>query len=120
MLCLNLCQLPSVIKCMSCRGWSLPTCLPHQPRAAVTDVMEGKPKELVGVINILFHDDQPGHMLFQGPGYHHWISEDFGKTYVAIETPGKTLGYGSQLKLHPTQPDWVLARVRRNECLKVR
>ena len=82
--------------------------------------MEGKPKELVGVINILFHDDQPGHMLFQGPGYHHWISEDFGKTYVAIETPGKTLGYGSQLKLHPTQPDWVLARVRRNECLKVR
>ena len=72
------------------------------------------------MINILFHDDQPGHMLFQGPGYHHWISEDFGKTYVAIETPGKTLGYGSQLKLHPTQPDWVLARVRRNECLKVR
>ena len=81
--------------------------------------MEGQPAELVGVLNILFHQHQPGHMLFQGPGYHHWISEDFGKTYAAIETPGKTLGYGSQLKLHPTQPDWVLARVRRNECLKV-
>lgn len=25
----------------------------------------------------------------------------------------------SEIKIHPTHPDWVLARVRRNECLKV-
>ena len=34
------------------------------------------------------------HMLFQGPGHKHWISEDYGKTYTAVDTPGGTLGYG--------------------------
>lgn len=49
----------------------------------------------------------------------HWISEDFGHTYEAVKTPGDTLGYGADIKIHPTQPDWVLSLVRRNECLKV-
>ena len=81
--------------------------------------MSSKAPELVGVVNIHFLPSHPGHMLFQGPGYHHWISNDFGKTYEPIETPGRTLGYGAEIRIHPTKPDWVLSRVRRNECLKV-
>lgn len=75
--------------------------------------------EYVGVVNIHFQASHPGHMLFQGPGYHHWISNDFGRTYEPIDTPGHTMGYGAEIKIHPSKPDWVLSRVQRNECLKV-
>lgn len=76
--------------------------------------------DMVGVVNIHFQDSHPGHMMFQGPGFHHWISNDFGRTYEPIETPGQTIGYGAEIKIHPSKPDWVLSRVRRNECLRVR
>ena len=76
--------------------------------------------DLVGVVNIHFLDSHPAHMMFQGSGFHHWISNDYGRTYEPIDTPGKTLGYGADIKIHPTKPDWVLSRVRRKECLHVR
>jgi hypothetical protein len=86
----------------------------------MTDALDDDDKKhaYVGVVDVHFLKEHPGHMLFQGPGHTHWISEDYGKTYNAVDTPGGTLGYGSEIKIHPTHPDWVLARVRRNECLK--
>ena len=33
-----------------------------------------------------------------------------------VETPGRTLGFWMECKVHPTQPDWLLAKVRRIEC----
>ena len=134
--------------------------------AGLPDALDADDKKhaYVGVVDVHFLKEHPGHMLFQGPGHTHWISEDYGKTYNAVDTPGGTLGYGrcawpvglharpaeprscclttqiltspagllcklsrregcavhcSEIKIHPTHPDWVLARVRRNECLKV-
>ncbi len=48
----------------------------------------------MGVVDLHFLPDHPGHILFQGPGHLHWISEDYGKTYTGVPTPGGTLGYG--------------------------
>lgn len=48
----------------------------------------------MGVVDVHFLKEHPGHILFQGPGHIHWISEDYGKTYTAVDTPGSTLGYG--------------------------
>lgn len=45
------------------------------------------------------------------------MSTDYGVTYKALPTPGGTEGYAQEIRLHPRQPDWLLARVRRNECL---
>lgn len=86
----------------------------------MTDALDEKDRKdaLVGVISIHSPKRRPGHMLFQGPGHMHWTSKDFGETYEAQPTPGKTLGYGASIKIHPTQPDWVLSLVRRNECIK--
>lgn len=81
--------------------------------------MKGETPDLVGVVNIHFLATHPAHMLFQGPGHYHWISNDYGRTYEPIETPGRTLGYGAEIRIHPRKPDWLLSRVRRNECLKV-
>ena len=44
------------------------------------------------------------------------MSSDWGATFKALPSPGDTEGYGQELRLHPRQPDWVLARVRRNAC----
>lgn len=61
-----------------------------------TDALDDKDKKdaLVGVVDLHFLPEHPGHILFQGPGHMHWISEDYGKTYTAVPTPGGTLGYG--------------------------
>lgn len=45
------------------------------------------------------------------------MSTDYGVTYKALPTPGGTEGYAQEIRPHPRQPDWLLARVRRNECL---
>jgi hypothetical protein len=45
------------------------------------------------------------------------VSGDYGASFKALPSPGGTEGYGQELRLHPRQPDWVLAKVRRNECL---
>ena len=33
-----------------------------------------------------------------------------------METPGRTLGFWQECKMHPSQPDWLLAKVRRLVC----
>lgn len=53
----------------------------------------------------------------QAQGRYHFLSTDYGVTYKALPTPASTEGYAQEIRLHPRQPDWLLARVRRNECL---
>ncbi len=50
-------------------------------------------------------------------GRFHFVSTDYGTTFKALPTPGNTEGYAQELRLHPRQQDWILAKVRRNECL---
>ena len=88
-------------------------------RMAIADAMGGATPDMVGVVNIHFLASHPAHMMFQGPGHYHWISNDYGKTYEPIETPGSTLGYDAEIRIHPSKPDWVLSRVRRIECHQV-
>ncbi|KAK9828958.1 hypothetical protein WJX72_003046 [[Myrmecia] bisecta] len=73
--------------------------------------------EAEGVVDLHFHPRHSQKILIQGPGLHHWTTEDFGASYKAVDTPGKTLGLWHELKIHPTQADWILAKVRRNACL---
>jgi hypothetical protein len=35
---------------------------------------------------------------------------------MQVDTPGKTLGYWHEIKIHPGRPEWILAKVRRNVC----
>lgn len=46
-------------------------------------------------------------------------TEDYGATFTALDSPGETVGQYHELRLHPHKADWVLAKVRRNECLKL-
>ena len=36
----------------------------------------------------------------------------------AVETPGRTVGFLAELRLHPNQTEWILSRVQRNDCLE--
>lgn len=72
---------------------------------------------LAGVVDILWHEKKPDRLLLQGKGRYHFLSTDWGASFKAISSPGNTEGYGQEMRLHPRQPDWILAKVRRNECL---
>lgn len=75
-------------------------------------------EDMLGVLDLHFHQRHPERILFQGPGFYFWVTEDFGRTYKALPTPGEaTLGFWMELKVHPNVPDWLLAKVKRKECL---
>ena len=95
-------------------------------------------------MEVVYGDTHPDRLLVLGAAFHNWISTDFGKTFsrvrlagtqqpqrpaacdrqsavlrslvTQVETPGRTLGFWMECKVHPTQPDWLLAKVRRMEC----
>ena len=78
------------------------------------DPEEGKQ----GVLDIHYHPWQPSHIFLQGPAYHYWVTRDYGVSFKAYKTPGdQTLGFWMELKIHPRVPDWLLAKVRRKDCL---
>ena len=35
---------------------------------------------------------------------------------LQVDTPGRTLGFWHEFKIHPNRPDWILAKVRRSVC----
>ncbi|KAK9831811.1 hypothetical protein WJX74_010382 [Apatococcus lobatus] len=88
----------------------------------VSDKMEGAwggdRTDEQGVLEIIHHWGKPQQLLFLGPGFHHWISGDYGSTFETAPTPGNTLGFWNQIKTHPRQPDWLAAQVRRRDCLE--
>ncbi|CAL5221253.1 g3408 [Coccomyxa viridis] len=77
---------------------------------------KGTDGDLAGILDLYFHTDHPEKILFAGPALNHWITEDFGRTYTKVDTPGRTLGFWHELKIHPNRPDWILAKVRRSVC----
>ena len=34
-----------------------------------------------GIVDIQFHPEDTQHMLFHGLGFHHWITQDSGRTF---------------------------------------
>lgn len=38
-------------------------------------------KQVIGIREITMHPSSPGRMLLQGLGFHHWVSNDYGKTF---------------------------------------
>ena len=69
-----------------------------------------------GVANIIWNDIKPDRVLLLGRGRWHWVTSDSGATFKAIPSPGNTLGFGQEVKPHPRQADWLLAKVRRDAC----
>ena len=104
----------------------------------------GADADAAGVMEVVYDDTHPDRLLVLGAAFHNWISTDFGKTFSRVrlantqqpqrpagcecrargsrlfvqqvETPGRTLGFWMECKVHPTQPDWLLAKVQRMEC----
>jgi hypothetical protein len=72
--------------------------------------------ETKGIVDIHMPTEHVKQIMFQGAGYKHWITEDYGVTFKSISTPGKTLGWWNEIKLHPNRPQWVLAKTQRHEC----
>ncbi|BDA42979.1 Vacuolar protein sorting/targeting protein 10 [Coccomyxa sp. Obi] len=77
---------------------------------------QGMNADLAGILDIYFHEDHPERILFAGPAYYHWVTSDYGQTFTKVETPGHTLGFWHEIKIHPGRPEWILAKVRRNVC----
>lgn len=50
-------------------------------------------------------------------GRYHFVSSDYGASFKALPTPGDTAGFAHEIRLHPRQPDWLLAKVQRNQCI---
>jgi hypothetical protein len=77
--------------------------------------VEAGPDADVGVVAVVAHKAQQK-VLFQGRGRFHWASADGGATMTALATPGNTLGGWQDIRPHPRQPEWLLARARRDAC----
>lgn len=71
----------------------------------------------LGVVAIRAHKDKPDSIFLQGRDRFNWVSSDGGQTFTAVPSAGGTLGYSQEMKLHPRQSDWLLAKAQRNECL---
>lgn len=63
---------------------------------------------------------KPKHVFVQGAGRSNWVSTDYGVRWERVDSPGNTIGFWAQIKLHYVQEDWMLALVRRNECYRSR
>ena len=75
--------------------------------------------DMLGVLDLHFHERHPEKILIQGPGFFFWVTEDYGRTFKAYPTPGEaTLGFWMELKVHPNVPEWLLAKVKRKDCLQ--
>ena len=84
----------------ACRARSKPAAAPshawntEQPHGIVlacAGASEGPISE-EGVVDIIYHWSSPHNLLFLGPGFHLWTSNDFGDTFTELDTPGRTLG----------------------------
>eukprot|EP00887_Chlorella_sp_A99_P000674 scaffold5.g674.t1 len=55
-----------------------------------------------------------------GKGRFHFVSPDSGATFKAVDTPGKAIGFAQDIKAHPRQQDWLLAKARSGRGTGVR
>ena len=40
--------------------------------------------DMAGILDLYFHEDHPEKILFAGPGYFHWVTSDFGRTFTKV------------------------------------
>lgn len=71
----------------------------------------------IGVVALHWHESKPSQILFQGRGRWNWITSDSGTTFTAVRTPGNAIGFVQEIKTHPHQAEWLLAKARRDVCL---
>ena len=71
----------------------------------------------LGVVAVHWNEARPERLFFQGRGRWHWTSTDGGATFTALASPGQTVGLVQEIKPHPRQTDWVMAKVRRDACM---
>jgi len=70
----------------------------------------------VGVVALHWSEFRAEQVFFQGRGRWHWVSSDAGASFRAVPSPGNTLGFSQEIKVHPYQSDWILAKVQRDSC----
>uniref|UniRef100_A0A061QZD8 Oligoxyloglucan reducing end-specific cellobiohydrolase n=1 Tax=Tetraselmis sp. GSL018 TaxID=582737 RepID=A0A061QZD8_9CHLO len=70
------------------------------------------------IIDLHFRHESPHRMLLQGAGPYHWTTRDYGRAFRKVPSPGGVPGPNIRFRLHPTNPEYVLARVRSEGCGK--
>lgn len=121
--CISCCGVP--VSVLQCKQPGLVSRQDQQLHATSVSAAAALPagaatsEDMLGVLDLHFHLRNPERILFQGPGFYFWVTEDYGRTYKALPTPGEaTLGFWMELKIHPNVPEWLLAKVKRKECLR--
>lgn len=69
-----------------------------------------------GIVNVHWHPSKPEKVFLQGRGRYHFVSDDNGATFSAVSSPGNTVGYSQEAKVHPKRPDWILIKALRDSC----
>mmetsp|Transcript_9550 Transcript_9550/g.24227 ORF Transcript_9550/g.24227 Transcript_9550/m.24227 type:complete len:902 (+) Transcript_9550:171-2876(+) len=74
----------------------------------------------LGVLEMHFLPERPHRILLQGNDKFHWFTGDYGRTFSKVESPGNVPGSLISFKLHPNNPEYLLALVRSTECATLR
>lgn len=73
----------------------------------------------VSVLEIVRNPFNVHHILVRGHERVNWITRDLGSSYLAVSTPANTLGSHTYwIKPHETEPEWLLALVKGNNCFQ--
>ena len=76
----------------------------------------GPEEHELGILEMHFNPTTPHHIFLHGNDEFHWTTRDYGRTFSRVKSPGGIAGSSVFFKLHPTNPDYILARVRAREC----
>ena len=70
----------------------------------------------LGVVSMHWHKDRPQYLYVQGNRNWCWVSEDYGTTFKAYQSPGGTYMQLATVSINPKRPEWLLARTNRLAC----
>jgi Sortilin, neurotensin receptor 3, len=65
---------------------------------------------------IIVHARDPKKVLLWGDGLYSFATSDGGDSFKVSPVPENTLGLAHQVRVHPTQPDWLLSLAYRSVC----
>lgn len=73
----------------------------------------------ISVLEIVRNPVNAHHILVRGLERVNWITRDLGSSYLAVKTPGDTIGSHTYwIKPHETEPEWLLALVKGSNCFE--
>ena len=67
------------------RSWQLSRVLLPILAGALSE-QDGAGDDMAGILDMYFHGENPERILFAGPGYYHWVTSDFGRTFSKVRT----------------------------------